>query len=99
MRLSDRPKIAQPLKDAAASYTQPLPFIPGVEGVGTIEAVGPGVCDLQVGDRVVYAGPLGSYAEHRLIPAGRLLKLLSSISFEQAATMMLQGMTAQILLR
>jgi len=73
-------------------YAQALPFVPGVEGAGTIEAIGPGVCDLQVGDRVAYAGPLGSYAEHRLIAA-------DSISFEQAAAMMLQGMTAQMLLR
>lgn len=80
-------------------YAQPLPFVPGVEGAGTIEAVGPRVCDLQVGNRVAYAGPLGSYAEHRLIAADRLLKLPDSISFEQAAAMMLQGMTAQMLLR
>jgi NADPH:quinone reductase len=80
-------------------YAQALPFVPGVEGAGIIEAVGPGVCDLQAGDRVAYAGPLGSYAEHRLIPADRLLKLPDSISFEQAAAMMLQGMTAQMLLR
>jgi NADPH2:quinone reductase len=80
-------------------YAQPLPFVPGVEGAGTVEAVGPGVYDLQVGDRVAYAGPVGSYAEHRLIAADRLLKLPDSISFEQAAAMMLQGMTAQMLLR
>jgi NADPH2:quinone reductase len=80
-------------------YAQPLPFVPGVEGAGTIETVGTGVCDLQVGDRVAYAGPIGSYAENRLIAADRLLKLPDSISFEQAAAMMLQGMTAQMLLR
>jgi NADPH:quinone reductase len=80
-------------------YARPLPFVPGVEGAGTVEAVGPGVCNLQVGDRVAYAGPLGSYAEHRLVAADRLLKLPNSISFEQAAAMMLQGMTAQMLLR
>jgi len=54
---------------------------------------------LHVGDRVAYAGPLGSYAEHRLIAADRLVKLPDGISFEQAAAMMLQGMTAQMLLR
>lgn len=80
-------------------YAQPLPFVPGVEGAGVIEAVGPGVRDLQIGDRVAYAGPVGSYAEHRLIAADRLLKLPDSISLEQAAAMMLQGMTAQMLLR
>jgi NADPH2:quinone reductase len=80
-------------------YAQPLPFVPGVEGAGTIEAVGSGVCNLQIGDRVAYAGPLGSYAEQRLIPADRLLKLPDWVSFEQAAAVMLQGMTAQMLLR
>src|ERR1700684_543549 len=80
-------------------YSQPLPFTPGVEGAGIVEALGDGVDNLRVGDRVAYAGPLGSYAEHRLIAADRLLKLPDSISFEQAAAMMLQGMTAQMLLR
>lgn len=67
---------------------QPLPFVPGVEGARTKEAVGAEVCDLQVGDRVAYAGPVGSYAERRLVAADRLLKLPDSISFEQAAAMM-----------
>ena len=80
-------------------YPQPLPFIPGVEGAGTVEAVGPDVTGLQVGDRVAYAGPIGGYAEERLIEADRLVKLPDSISGEQAAAMMLQGMTAHMLLR
>ena len=80
-------------------YQQPLPLIPGVEGAGVVETVGAGVTGLQVGDRVAYAGPIGGYAEERLIDADRLVKLPDSISGEQAAAMMLQGMTAHMLLR
>lgn len=80
-------------------YPQPLPFIPGLEGAGTVEAVGEGVQNLKVRDRVAYAGPLGGYSEIRLIAADRLVKLPDAISFEQAAAMMLQGMTAQVLIR
>ena len=80
-------------------YPQELPFTPGVEGAGVVEAVGPDVRDLKVGDRVAYGGPIGSYAEQRLIPADRLVKLPDSISSEQAAAAMLQGMTAHMLLR
>ena len=80
-------------------YPQPLPFIPGVEGAGVVEAVGPGVIGLEAGDRVAYAGPTGGYAEERLIDADRLVKLPDSISGEQAASMMLKGMTAHMLLR
>ena len=80
-------------------YPQPLPFTPGVEGAGVIDEVGPGVTDLSVGDRVAYGGPVGGYAELRLVPADRLVKLPDSISSEQAAAMMLQGVTAEMLLR
>ena len=80
-------------------YPQPLPFTPGVEGAGIVEAVGDGVAELQAGDRVAYGGPLGGYAEVRLIPADRLVKLPDAISFEEAAAMMLQGMTAEMLLK
>jgi NADPH2:quinone reductase len=80
-------------------YPQPLPFIPGVEGAGIVEDVGPGVGNLTAGDRVAYAGPIGSYAEVRLIDADRLIKLPDDIAFDQAAAMMLQGMTARMLLR
>ena len=79
-------------------YPQPLPFTPGTEGAGTVEALGEGV-GLKVGDRVAYAGPIGGYAEERLIDADRLVKLPDKISFEQAAAMMLQGMTVHMLLR
>jgi NADPH2:quinone reductase len=80
-------------------YPQPLPFIPGVEGAGVVEALGDGVSDLKVGDRVAYAGPIGGYAEARLIDAEKLVKLPNAIPAEQAAGMMLQGMTVQMLLR
>lgn len=65
-----------------------------------MEAVGEGVTEVAPGDRVAYAGgPLGAYAEARNIPADRLVKLPDAISFEQGAAMMLQGLTAQYLLR
>ena len=80
-------------------YPLPPPFTPGTEGAGVVEAVGEGVTNVAVGDRVSYAGPIGGYAEERLIDADRLVKLPDSISSEQAAAMMLQGMTAQMLLR
>lgn len=80
-------------------YPQHAPFTPGVEGAGTVEALGPGVTALSVGDRVAYAGPIGSYSEERLIDADRLVRLPDEISFEQAAAMMLQGMTVRMLLR
>ena len=76
-----------------------LPAIPGMEGAGVVEAVGEGVSELIAGDRVAYAGlPPGAYAEVRIMPADRLVKLPESISTRQAASMMLQGMTARYLL-
>ncbi len=77
-----------------------LPATPGMEGAGVVVALGEGVQGLSVGDRVAYAGlPPGAYAEERLIPAHRLVKLPDGISDRQAAGMMLQGMTVQYLLR
>ncbi|GAA4749376.1 quinone oxidoreductase [Sphingomonas daechungensis] len=80
-------------------YPQPLPFTPGVEGAGTVEAAGEGVAGVRIGDRVAYAGPVGSYSEARLIDADRLVRLPDAIDFESAAAMMLQGMTVRMLLR
>lgn len=80
-------------------YKLPAPFTPGIEGAGTVESVGPDVEHLRIGDRVAYAGPIGGYAEERLVPADRLVKLPDSVSFDDAAAMMLQGMTARMLLR
>ncbi len=76
-----------------------LPAIPGMEGAGVVEFVGEGVSEFKVGDRVAYAGlPPGAYAEARIIPADRFVKLPETISTRQAAAMMLQGMTARYLL-
>jgi NADPH2:quinone reductase len=80
-------------------YKQKMPFTPGVEGAGLVETVGADVVNVKPGDRVAYAGPIGGYAEQRLIDADRVVKLPDGISAEQAAGMMLQGMTAQMLLR
>ncbi|MBY0336282.1 MAG: quinone oxidoreductase [Acetobacteraceae bacterium] len=77
-----------------------LPAVLGMEGAGVVEAVGEGVTEVKVGDRVAYAtGPLGAYAEARVLKADRLVPLPEGISFEQGAAMMLQGLTAQYLLR
>ncbi len=81
-------------------YPLPLPSGIGLEGAGVVEAVGAGVTEVKVGDRVAYAGgPIGAYAEVRNIPAHRLLVLPDSIGFETGAAMMLQGLTAAYLLR
>ena len=81
----------------------PLPALPwtlGMEGAGRIEAVGAGVTEFQVGDRVAYASPpVGAYAEVRLMPADRVVALPDAIDERTAAAMMLQGMTAHYLLR
>jgi NADPH2:quinone reductase len=77
-----------------------FPATPGLEAAGVVEAVGPGVTEVAVGDRVAYAGvPPGAYAEARRIPAHRLVKLPAAIPAQQAAAMMLQGMTARYLLK
>jgi NADPH2:quinone reductase len=75
-----------------------LPFIPGQEGAGVVEAIGPDVTAVAVGDRVAYAALQGSYAEVRLAPAERLVKLPAAIDDRTAAAMMLKGMTAEFLL-
>jgi NADPH2:quinone reductase len=74
-----------------------LPFVSGNEGAGEVIAVGPGVTDVKVGDRIAYVVPLGGYAAERLLPAERAVKLPDNISYEQAAAMMLKGMTVQYL--
>lgn len=78
----------------------PLPCVLGMEGAGEVVAAGPGVSEFKTGDRVAYAmAPVGSYAEERLYPAERLVKLPDAISYQQGAAMMLQGMTAEYLVR
>jgi len=76
-----------------------LPFTAGNEGAGEVVAVGPGVSEFKVGDRAAYVVPLGCYASERVVPAERAVKLPGNISYEQAAAMMLKGMTAEYLLR
>jgi len=80
-------------------YQMPLPFTPGSEGAGVVEAVGPKVKEFKAGDRVAYSGPVGAYAEVLLRPADRLVKLPAGIDDRTAAAMMLKGLTAQYLLR
>lgn len=81
-------------------YKVDLPSGLGTEGAGVVEKVGPNVTDLKVGDRVAYAsGGLGAYSQHRLVPADRMVKLPANISDQQAAAMMLQGMTVEYLIR
>jgi NADPH2:quinone reductase len=80
-------------------YPQPLPAGMGQEGAGVVEAIGEGVTEVKVGDRVAYAGrPLGAYAEFRIMPSSILLRLPDDISFETGAAMMLQGLTVEYLL-
>ncbi|HLX23523.1 MAG TPA: quinone oxidoreductase [Usitatibacter sp.] len=81
-------------------YPMPLPSGIGLEAAGVIEAVGPNVTEFKPGDRVAYAnGPIGAYSELKIHPAERLVKLPDGITFEQGASMMLQGLTVQYLLR
>jgi NADPH2:quinone reductase len=80
-------------------YQTALPFTPGSEGAGVVEAVGPKVKELKVGDRVAYSSPIGAYAEVLLRPAERLVKIPAGIDDRTAAAMMLKGLTAQYLLR
>lgn len=76
-----------------------LPFTPGAEAAGVVEAVGPGVDAVKPGDRVAYVGPPGAYAQRRVFPAGRLVKIPDAIDDRTAAAILLKGMTAEYLLR
>jgi NADPH2:quinone reductase len=79
-------------------YKAPLPFVPGQEGAGVVTAVGSEVRSIKVGDRVAWAGLLGSYAEYAALAADRLVPIPAGVSEQQAAAAMLQGMTAHYLL-
>ena len=81
----------------AGGYKMDLPFIPGNEGAGIVTAVGPDVTEVQVGDRVTYAGARGSYAEFANVPAWRLVQLPDTVDFSVGAAIMLQGLTAHYL--
>ncbi|MDH5748020.1 MAG: quinone oxidoreductase [Rhodospirillales bacterium] len=84
----------------AGLYPLQLPSGIGVEGAGVVEEVGRGVKEFKKGDRVAYmGGPLGAYSEERIMPANRLVKLPKEIDFETAAAIMLQGLTAHMLIR
>lgn len=84
----------------SGTYPVPsLPFTPGNEAAGEIVALGKGVKDFKIGDRVAYVATLGAYAEERPIAADRLVKLPRTIGYETAAALMLKGLTAQYLLR
>jgi NADPH2:quinone reductase len=74
-----------------------LPLALGLEGAGTVEAVGPNVTEVKVGDRVAWTGVSGSYATHNVIAGDRLVVLPAKLSFRDGAAAMLQGMTAQYL--
>jgi NADPH2:quinone reductase len=81
-------------------YPMPRPLIPGLEGVGVITAMGPGVTGFKIGDRVAYGnGPIGGYAEERLIPAASIVHVPASLKDEQVAGNMLRGLTVWYLLR
>ncbi|CAK9857714.1 unnamed protein product [Sphagnum jensenii] len=80
-------------------YSTKTPFIPGVEAAAVVTDVGPGLTGLQVGDRVAYAGPRGAYVEERIISADKLVPLPNSVGDVVAASIMIKGMTAQMLLR
>jgi NADPH2:quinone reductase len=74
-----------------------MPFIPGQEGAGTVVAVGEGVTNVKIGDRIAYTGVMGAYADERLIAADRLVKVPDNMDLRLAASMMLKGMTAYYL--
>ncbi len=76
-----------------------MPLIPGMEAAGDVLAVGSGVKDFKPGDRVAYGSVLGAYAEERIVPADRVVKIPKGISYELAASVMLKGMTTEYLLR
>jgi NADPH2:quinone reductase len=78
-------------------YPLPLPFTPGLEFAGTIDALGPGVSGWQFGDRVATASGIGGYAQFALAPADKLVRVPEGVTFDQAAALMLQGMTAHYL--
>ena len=78
-------------------YPLPRPFIPGMEGAGIVEAIGEGVTEVAVGERVAYAMNPGAYAEYAIAPAWKLVQVPTGVTAQQAAAAMLQGMTAHYL--
>ena len=84
-------------REGVGNYRTDPPFVPGAEGAGTVAAVGEGVTDLTVGDRVAWAGPGNSYAEQVALPAHRVVPVPDGVSLQVAAAAILQGMTAHYL--
>jgi NADPH:quinone reductase len=84
-------------REGRPPYGGNLPYVPGSEGAGTVAAVGPGVSDFAVGDRVAWCGLPGSYAERAVLPADRVVPVPEGLDLEIAAAVMLQGMTAHYL--
>lgn len=81
------------------AYAQPLPYTPGVEGAGTVAAVGDGVAEFSVGDRVAWANVQGSYAGRAVVPADKVVPVPAGVSLDDAAAALLQGLTAHYLTR
>lgn len=79
-------------------YPNPLPLIPGSEGAGEVIAIGPGVTTFKVGDRIAYQGTIGAYAQERILPVSKAIQIPDSMSYEDAAALMLKGLTAYYLL-
>jgi NADPH:quinone reductase len=87
------------MRNGAARLPIPFPFTPGIEGAGMVEAVGDGVTEVKVGDRVAYATiGLGSYAEYHVVKVGHIAPLPNELSYEDGAAVILQGLTAHYLL-
>lgn len=85
-------------RGGGSSYGAQVPFVAGREGSGVVDALGEGVTELQVGDRVAYTGVMGSYGQMNIVPAAALIPLPDDLSFEVGASFPLQGMTAHYLL-
>ena len=85
------------MRSGSRATPLPVPFIPGLEGAGVVEAIGANVTEVKVGDRVAYTGKIGSYAEYNVVKAQQLILLPDAMSFEQGAALPLQGMTAHYL--
>jgi NADPH2:quinone reductase len=78
-------------------YQRDLPFTPGLEAAGVVEALGPGVTGFEAGDRVAYSSQIGAYAQYSLVPAEKLVPVPTEVELNQAAAVLLQGMTAHYL--
>src|SRR5207248_1916523 len=94
---NDRPYRAAQQAHRTGLYRRPPPLLPGAEGAGVVNAVGPGVETVKVGDRVASTELHGAYAEYAVVPADRVVTIPDGVSDEQAAAVLLQGLTAHYL--